>query len=134
MQYVEMINKIQELSAITDQEEAALVIRAVLGTLGEHIYRTEERLLASQLPKELRNVFYEYQQRERGRGDLANYSLEEFYNRVSARANISFQEAQRLSAIVFHVLKQAVSPGEIENVKKELPSDFHKLFDEQDLP
>jgi uncharacterized protein (DUF2267 family) len=131
MQYGEIIDRIQKLSGLTDSDQIAGVLRAVLGTLGESIYRTGEDKLAAQLPKELRDVFQEYQPRERGRGDLANYPVEEFYNRVKARANISYQDSQRLSAIVLNVLKEAVSEGGIEAVKKELPASFQKMFEEE---
>jgi uncharacterized protein (DUF2267 family) len=133
MQYNEIINKIQELTGIREEKQAALLLHAVLGTLGDQIYRTEETLIASQLPKELKDVFFEYQPKERGRGEVAHYAVEEFYNRVKARANVTFQEAQRFSAIIMHVMKQALSPGIIENLKKELPVDFHKLFEEESL-
>lgn len=128
MQYDEFIQKVQERGGFENREDTVRVVFAVLGTLGEKIYRTEERQLAAQLPKELKNAFYQYQAVERGRGDLGNYTLEEFYNRVKARADISFQEAPRQSKIVIGVLKEAVSAGEIEDVVRELPEEFRQLF------
>ena len=53
--------------------------------LGERIYRTEQDKLAAQLPKELREYLSSRAQPETMRGDTDRYSLEEFYNRVSAR-------------------------------------------------
>ncbi len=74
-------------------------------------------------------MFYEYQPRERGRADLGNYSLEEFYNRVKARADVTFQDAERLSHVVLSVLQEAVSPGEMDDVRKEMQSRFRQLFE-----
>jgi uncharacterized protein (DUF2267 family) len=128
MQYDEFIRKVQEDAGIKEKEEAVRVVFAVLGTLGEKIYRTEERQMSAQLPKELKNAFYQYQPVERGRADLGNYTLEEFYNRVKARAGVSFFEAQRLTKIVICVLKEAVSAGEVEDVVRELPENFRVLF------
>lgn len=128
MQYDEFIQKVQEKGGFENRDEAERVVFAVLGTLGEKIYRTEERQLAAQLPKELKKAFYQYQPVERGRADLGNYTLEEFYNRVKARADISFPEAQRQSKVVIGVLKEAVAAGEIEDVVRELPEEFRQLF------
>ena len=129
MQYEEIIRRVQEQGNIADTAKAKKILRAVLGTFGELVYRTEERQMAAQLPKELKDVFYEYQPRERDRGALANYPLEEFYNRVKARAEVSLQDAQRFSVVVLSVLKEAVTPGEIEDVRRELYEPFQKLLD-----
>jgi uncharacterized protein (DUF2267 family) len=133
MTYQEIIKKVQQRGRLETAKEAEQVTRAVLGTLGENIYRTEERELAAQLPKELKGVFYEYQGKERSRGDLPNYPLEEFYNRVKARSHAtSFQQARRLAHAVISVLQEAVTPGEIDDVMNELPTGFHRLFDQQE--
>ena len=129
MQYEEIIRRVQERGKVTDRMKAEKILRAVLGTFGEAVYRTEERQMAAQLPKELKDVFYEYQPRERDRGALANYPLEEFYNRVKARAEVSLQDAQRLSVVVLSVLKEAVTPVEIQDVRRELYEVFQKLLD-----
>lgn len=56
MQYGEFIQKVQERGAFENREEAERVAFAVLGTLGEKIYRTEERQLAAvNYPKNLDN-------------------------------------------------------------------------------
>ena len=128
MQYEEIIRRVQERGRIADPSKTELVIKAVLGTFGELVYRTEERQMAAQLPKQLRDVFYEYQPRERGRADLGNYPLEEFFNRVKARASVTLQDAERLSHVVLSVLQEAVSPGEIDDVRTELPTRFQTLL------
>ena len=130
MNYKEIIRKVQEQIGLENEKQAEQTLRAVLGTLGERVYRKEERELAAQLPKELKDVFYEYQGPERNRAGTANYPLEEFYNRVKARADLtSFQEAQRQTKIVLHILQEAVSAGEIEDVRREMPEEFQALFD-----
>jgi len=128
MHYEEFIQKVQERGGFKSKEDAVRVTHAVLGTLGEKIYRTEERQLAAQLPKELKQAFYQYQPVERGRADLGNYTVEEFYNRVKARAEIGFQEAKLHTKVVIGVLKEAVSAGEIDDVVRELPEEFRPLF------
>ena len=134
MKYETIVARVRELSGVNNDHEAEQLLHAVLGTLGENVYRTEERQLAAQLPKQLKNAFYEYQTKERGRADLANYTVEEFYNRVKARANLtSFQEAKRLTKAVMAVLKEAVSQGEIDDIHKEMSPEFQQLFKTDDL-
>jgi uncharacterized protein (DUF2267 family) len=134
MRYEGILTRVREMVGLRNDEEAERLVRAVLGTLGERVYRTEERHLAAQLPKELKNAFYQYQQKERGRADLGNYPIEEFYNRVKARAKLrSFQETQRQTKIVMAVLKEAVSQGEIEDIEEEMPEEFRQLFNTQNL-
>jgi uncharacterized protein (DUF2267 family) len=134
MKLEEILSRVREMVGLENNEEAERLVRAVFGTLGERVYRTEERHLAAQLPKELKNAFYEYQSKESGRAALGNYPLEEFYNRVKARAKLrSFQETQRQTKIVMAVLKEAVSQGEIEDIQREMPEEFRHLFKTQNL-
>jgi uncharacterized protein (DUF2267 family) len=129
MNYNEIILKVQEQAGLENENHAEQSLRAVLGTLGECIYRKEDRQLAAQLPKELKDVFFEYQGPERNRAATINYPLEEFYNRVKGRAKLtSFQEAQRLSKVVLHVLQEAVGEGEIKHIQHQMPEDFKDLF------
>ena len=128
MKYDEIINRVQKYTGLTEGTKAEQVLKAVLGTLGENVYRTEERHMAAELPNELKNVFYEYQPPERGKADRAVYPLEEFYNRVKARANITLQESQEFTSHVLTVLQEAVSPGEMEDVIREIRPELRKLF------
>ena len=57
-----------------------------------------------------------------------NYDLEEFYNRVSARANLGYPDAVRYSRSVMAVLCRAVSEGKINDVFDKLPDQFKELF------
>jgi len=134
MRYEEIVTRVRELVGLKNDPEAEQLLRAVLGTLGERVYRTEERHMAAQLPKELKDAFYEYQPKERGRAELGNYPVEEFYNRVKARAKLrSFQESQRQTKIVMAVLKEAVSEGQMQDIQKEMPEEFQILFNTQNL-
>jgi uncharacterized protein (DUF2267 family) len=130
MDYKQIVQNVQEQVGLGNEKEAEKTLHAVLGTLGENVPRMEERHLAAQLPKELKDVFDEYQGPDRNRAGTANYPLEEFYNRVQARAKLtSFQEAQRQSKIVLHILHQLVGAGEIQDILREMPYEFKDLFD-----
>lgn len=80
MQYREFIAAVAEQAGV-QAPEAEAASAAVLETLGGLIPRAERDNLAAQLPNELKSAF----STER---DSNAFELEEFYNRVSARADV----------------------------------------------
>lgn len=128
MQYDEFIQRIKEYVELDNDEEALQITKAVLGTLGERIYRTEQTQLAAQLPRGISELLTAQKPLENTKGDVEQFDLEEFYNRVSARADIGYRHAVRQARGVMDVLQEAVSAGEIADIKNELPNDFEELF------
>lgn len=128
MQYDEFIQRVQIEGGIDDGDEALRATQAVLGTLGECIYRTEQSHLAAQLPHGIRE-FLASKPHETNRGNVDQVSLEDFYERVGARMNARFPHAVKMTHAVTEVLMDAVSAGEIADIKRELPNDFGKLFE-----
>ena len=128
----EFIAKVQRRADLDSQEEAMLAIGATLATLAERLAGGEAKDLASQLPPEI-GVFL--LQPYAGIGDP--FGLEEFFRLVSERAGIGLQNASLQARVVIGVLCEAVSMGEIENVRSQLPHDIRQLFmveNEGDLP
>ena len=128
----EFIAKVQRRADLDSQEEAMLAIGATLATLAERLAGGEAKDLASQLPPEI-GVFL--LQPYAGIGDP--FGLEEFFRLVSERAGIDLQDASLQARVVIGVLCEAVSMGEIENVRSQLPQDIRQLFmveNEGDLP
>lgn len=122
MRYQDFIAQVMTGSDFDSQERAVEVTVAVLATLGERLEETETTRMAAQLPLELRQALLR-------REDTQNkYDLEEFYNRVSARANVGYPEAVKLSLTVIGVLCRAISKGEIDDVKGKLPDQYRELF------
>lgn len=128
MKYDEFIQRVQEKAGLESSEEAVRVTKAVFETLGERLYRTEQSQLAAQLPKGIKEFFVARQPPENTRRDVQGFSLEEFYNRVSARAKIGHPHAVRQTKAVMAVLQEAASSGQIEDVKRELPAEYAALF------
>jgi uncharacterized protein (DUF2267 family) len=128
MQYDEFIERVQREGELETTDEAFEAIEAVLSTLGERIYRTEQSDMASQLPRGISELLTSRQKPENTRGDVQRFTLEEFHNRVAARMNSRHPQALRLTQVVTGVLMDAVSPGQIEDIRKELPDDFGVLF------
>lgn len=131
MQYDEFIHRVQERTDLADEDTAVRVTEAVLGTLGECLYRTERRKLGAQLPKQLRASLYSVQSPENTRQDTERFSLEEFYNRIRARADIGGRDTEPYTRAVLAVLQEAVSAGEIADVMDKLPAEYSTPFQQQ---
>jgi uncharacterized protein (DUF2267 family) len=128
----EFLAKVQRRAGLDSQESAYLVTGATLATLGERLAGGEVKDLASQLPPELGEFLF---QPLAGIGEP--FGLDEFFWRVSQRANIDLQEAALQARVVIGVLCEAVTMGEIENVRAQLPEDIRQMFmveNEGDLP
>jgi uncharacterized protein (DUF2267 family) len=123
MQYDEFIAHVQQRGGFASQEEAVQATHATLETLGERLSRVETRQFATQLPKELRTYFLQ-------RPGSQLFDLEEFFHRVSAREGVRWQQAVAHARAVLAVLREAVSPGEMEDVRIELAPGFDALFEE----
>lgn len=128
MQYQEFIDHVQQRAQLGNPEDAERLTQTVLGVLGERLYRTVCDNLASQLPKEMKGFLFSSQPPENTWRDVQQFSLEEFYNRVSARMDIGYPAAVRQSRTVIAVVQETVSSGVIDNVRAELPNEFNELF------
>jgi uncharacterized protein (DUF2267 family) len=97
------------------------VVYAVLETLGERLSQAEREDFGAQLSHELKEHVLK-------RPKTQGFNVEEFYNRVRARADIGFPDAVKGTRAVMHVLQEAVSAGEMEDIFSELPSDYRNLL------
>lgn len=121
MQADEFVRQVQEQARIPTGDIALKVIEATLETLGERITRDERRDLAAQLPKQLKEYVNKRQ-------ETARFDLEEFYNRVAGRSDLGLPAAILQSQVVMDVLQQAVSPGQLEDIRRQLPAEYEELF------
>lgn len=127
MQYPEFLRRVEELigttqSASDTQRAAEQAINATLETLSERITGGEAKDLASQLPEEIQAPL------ERSAEQAETFSLEEFYERVAQREGVDTDTARRDAAAVMTVLGVAVSSGQLEDLRSQLPSEFDDLF------
>lgn len=90
-------------------------------TLGERISKAERENCAAQLPNELKAYLLK-------RPNTQGFTFEEFYNRVRARADVGFPDTVKGTRAVMHVLQDAISPGEMEDVISNLPADYRNLL------
>ena len=94
----------------------------MLETLGERLDRKARNGIEAQLPNELKTFLLAREEQSDA------YRLEEFYNRIGARANLTYEEAAQRTRQVFAVLQQATAGGEIQDIRQDLPPDYGALF------
>jgi uncharacterized protein (DUF2267 family) len=126
MKYDEFISQVCKRADITERAEAERAVAATLETLGQRMSGGEPKDLASQLPPEIAMFL---QQPETGVGE--DFSLDEFFWRISQREGVDLSEATFHARVVIALLSETVTMGEVQNVQAQLPNDFAKLFDVQ---
>jgi uncharacterized protein (DUF2267 family) len=122
---------VQEQGGFDSRDEAVGAIRATLSSLGESLYRTERRHLASQLPKGAKEFIYEYVGSEVTRQGAARLTLQEFYDRVGARADVTRSRAIERAQTVVGVLQEALPEGEWKHIVLEMPKEYRELLAEE---
>jgi uncharacterized protein (DUF2267 family) len=86
MRYQNFIERVQEVARLESREEAARASVATLETLGERISPREREELAAQLTSELEKPLC-------ARHPHTLFPLEEFYDRLGARADLHYRDA-----------------------------------------
>jgi uncharacterized protein (DUF2267 family) len=120
MRYEEFIARVAENVGVSN-DEAEKLTRAVLATLAERITGGEARDLAAQLPLPLQNPLLP------AREEAEAFSFEEFVRRTAERAGTDPGVAEMAVDAVMATLRDAVTPGEFDDVLAQLPEDFKRL-------
>ncbi len=126
MDYDEFVGQVQYHARLPSGGDAVRAIRATLETLADRLSGGEADNLADQLPREIG----EYLRRE-ALDDLyqgEGFDLNQFYQRVAEREGIPFLDAAFHARAVMEVLQHAVSPGEMDDVRAQLPKGYAPLF------
>jgi uncharacterized protein (DUF2267 family) len=97
------------------------VERATLRTLADRISGGEAQDLASQLPARLQDSL------RPPREDAEAFGVDEFVRRVAERGDVSPDEARSGAVAVLTTVREAVSPGEFEDVVSQLPQEYREL-------
>ena len=108
--------------SVRQRRAAENAITATLETLNERITGGEARALAAQLPKEIQPALRPKAEEAEG------FSLEELYWRVAERKGVDIETAHMDASVVMGVLREAVTPGELDDVMAQLPEDFNTLL------
>jgi uncharacterized protein (DUF2267 family) len=122
MQFHQFIGQVQSRARLSEEGEALKVTRVTLETLAECLTGEEPRHLADQLPEEIGRFLLSNSGQDR-------MSLQEFFNRISERTGANPPDAAFHARAVVDVLQDAVSKGEIDDVRAQLPEDLQMIFD-----
>jgi uncharacterized protein (DUF2267 family) len=132
LKYDEFIVQVRHRAGLGSHAEAERATRATLETLAERLAGGEAHDLAAQLPPELARYL---ELPDAGIG--AKLTLAEFFELVSEREGVDLPDATLHARVVLGVLNEAVSIGEIQDVRVQLPAAFAQLFNDEnegDLP
>jgi uncharacterized protein (DUF2267 family) len=124
VRYEEFIERVRQRADLASPGEAETASRAVLTTLGEYLSGGEGLDLGSQLPQGLAEHL---RRQPPDRSEF--FSLNDFVQRVGEIEDTSFEEALARARAVMGVLQEAVSRGEMEDVRRQFPSQFAPLFE-----
>ena len=119
MNYEVFVEHVQRRADLP-RTEAEGVSAVVLETLGELLDAEQRKQVTAQLPVELKPLM------ARRRTD--RIGLEEFYNRVRARADVGTPQAVAYSKAVAMTLQEALSPAEMDLLLSWLPHEYAELF------
>jgi uncharacterized protein (DUF2267 family) len=121
MKYDEFVGQVQNRARLATSGEAVRAIQATFKALGTRLYGQEAQNLAAQLPPELGD-YLTTEENE-------SFPLEAFFERVAEEEGVDLPDAVHHARAVVSVLQDAVSIGEIADVRAQLPDDYDPLFE-----
>jgi uncharacterized protein (DUF2267 family) len=123
MQFHEFLGQVQDRARLSSLGDAETATRATLTTLRERLAGGEPKDVAAQLDDSIAQYLTAPGQEEPER-----FSLDEFYNRMSQRAGVKLPTAVFQAQAVISVLGDAVTAGEIGDIRQQLPEEYAPLF------
>lgn len=122
MQYHEFMGEVQNRARLGSTAEAVRATRATLEVLGQRLFGGEADELAAQLPAEIQNYLTDGEESQA-------FGLDEFFERVSKNEGVDLPDAAHHARAVLSVVQDAVSHGQIKNVRAQLPEEYDPLFE-----
>ena len=122
----EFLKNVTEVGGPSDPESAAVVTRTVLANLGKQLKGGEAADLAAQLPAELQEPL----QRHGSEGPLTD-DVDDFLRRLADQLGegVGPDTARAYARAVLSTLDAAVSEGEVDDLRSQLPAGFAPLFE-----
>ncbi len=120
MRYEEFISSVAQRTGLFEGDAVALT-RATLTTLAERISGDEARDLAARLPFPLQDALLPAKE------EAEAFSFDEFVNRVAERSRRDSAVSEQAVSAVVATLRDAVTPGQFDDVLSQLPKDFQRL-------
>jgi uncharacterized protein (DUF2267 family) len=123
MQFHEFLGQVQDRARLSSLGDAETATRATLTTLRERLAGGEPKDVAAQLTDSIAKYL-----EAPGQEEPERFSLDEFYHRVSQRAGAKTPTAIFQAQAVMSVLSDAVTAGEIGDIREQFPAEFDPLF------
>ena len=120
MDYATFTRTTAERAGVTE-ETAERIEHATLRTLADRITGGESQDLAAQLPARLQDDL------RPPREDAEAFGVDEFVRRVAERGDVAPEEARTGAAAVLTTVREAVTPGEFDDVLSQLPQEYREL-------
>jgi uncharacterized protein (DUF2267 family) len=122
MQFEEFVHEVADRTGMS-RDEAESLVHATLRTLAERLSGGEAEDLRAQLPRQLQADLVPPQEEAQG------FGVEEFVNRVAARSGLDETDVGAGVDAVLSVIRDAVTPGEFDDVLAQLGRDFAELVE-----
>lgn len=123
MNHDTFIGQVKNRASLASRGDAEAATRAVLETLAERLAGNEPANAAAQLPEGLAAYL-----QHSNAGSGTRYSLDEFFQLVSQREEVELPQATYHAQVVMEVLGEAISKGEMDDIKVHLPPEYDPLF------
>ena len=120
MNHDEFVGEVQHRARLASRGDAETVIRATFETLGERLLPRAAAHVAAQLPPELGRHL-----RDR---EFQHLTVSDFCERVAEREHADRAKAAFHARCVYDTLRDAISPGTVRKVERQLPSEFLVLL------
>jgi uncharacterized protein (DUF2267 family) len=130
MDKVTFVRKVQdavEKEMHIDRVQTEKMIGAVFSALSARLTPSEGEEFIAQLPASLKGLWHhEVATRLNwGEEEVAKLSRDQFLAKIQTEGHLaSIVDAEFIGRCVIHVLKEAISPGEIQDAVAQLPSDL----------
>jgi uncharacterized protein (DUF2267 family) len=131
MQYEEFVAEVQRRADLPTALKAQQAIQATLQTLAAYISRKERHDAASQLPKGIKTYLQRpllSPEKRLGPGPGSPVTADEFFWWVSTLEGVPLEVAREHARAVMSVLRDALSQGEFEDIRAELPAPIYNEF------
>lgn len=121
MNHDEFVGQVQHRAHLPSRGDAETIIRATLETLSERLQKDSAAHIAAQLPLEIGRHL-------KGADRFEHLSLHDFYERVAEREDHNFEKAVFHTRAVLDTLREAITPGAVRKLQKQLPEDFQDVL------
>ena len=121
MTHDEFVGQVQHRAHLGSRGDAEAIIRATFETLGERLMKDAAENVAAQLPPELGLHL-------RSAERFEHITLHDFYERIAVREHKDYEKAVFYTQAVLDTLREAISPGAVKKLEKQLPPEFRELL------